>query len=411
MTTNRLTDAAIKKAQAGQTPRRMADGNGMFLEVQPSGSKWWRHKFRFGGKQKLLSLGVYPQTSLAEARLLRDKARRLLAQGVDPSDVRKSQRLARSETAEDAFEAVAREAFLSKKKAWSEGHARRWLNRMEGDVFPWIGTRPIGSLTAPDLLRVARRIESRGAIETSHTVMQQCGQVFRYGVATGRCDRNPVPDLRDALRPVVVSHMAALTDETEIGTMLRAIAGYRGSPVTRSALVLSAMLFQRPGNIRAAEWVEFDFDNAMWSIPSAKMKRTLQGKASGRPHLVPLPRQAIDELKDLKQITGHGRFLYPSLLSRERCMSDNTVNTALRRLGFTAEQMTAHGFRAMARTVLVEKLNIQPDIIEAQLAHAKSGPLGSAYDRAEFLDQRRQMMQHWADHLDQLRDAADAIST
>ena len=405
MATDKLTAVAVKSAKPGNSPIRMFDGGGMYLEVQPSGSKWWRHKFRFGGKEKLLSLGVYPEIGLAEARKRRQEARDLLARGIDPSVVRKAQRTARTTPAADSFEAVAREWLAAKSSGWSADHATRTLLRMENNVFPWIGAQHINSVTAPELLRVIRRVEARGAIETAHTIMQQCGQVFRYGIATGRCDRNPAPDLRDALKPVIVTHMAALTDLKEVGTLLRSIVDYQGHPVTRAALVLSALVFQRPGNVRAAEWGEIDLNAAMWTVPSAKIKRTVQGKLSGRPHLIPLSAQAVAELRELGKLTGHGQFVFPSLLTGERCMSENTVNTALRRMGYDKSQMTAHGFRAMARTILVEQLNVHPDVIEAQLAHGKSGPLGSAYDRAEFMEQRRSMMQSWADYLDKLRAA------
>ena len=277
---------------------------------------------------------------------------------------------------------------------------------MENNVFPWIGSTPIAEVTAPDLLTVIRRVEARGAIETAHTVMQQCGQVFRYGIATGRSERNPVPDLRGALKPVIVTHMAAVTDPNEAGTLMRSIADYQGHPVTRAALVLSALVFQRPGNVRAAEWSEIDLDAAMWTVPSDKVKRTVQAKISGRPHLIPLATQAVAELSEIRKLTGHGRYVFPSLLTGERCMSENTINTALRRMGYSKADMTAHGFRAMARTLLVEKLNVNPEVIEAQLAHSKSGPLGAAYDRAEFMEQRRAMMQTWSNYLVWLRDGA-----
>lgn len=280
---------------------------------------------------------------------------------------------------------------------------------MENNVFPFVGAQHIESVTAPELLKVIRRVEARGAIETAHTIMQQCGQLFRYGIATGRCTRNPAPDLRDALKPVIVTHMAALTDPKEVGALLRSIIEYEGHPVTRAALVLSALVSQRPGNVRAAGWGEVDLDGALWTVPSAKVKRTVQGKLSGRPHLIPLSTQAVAELTELRKLTGHGRFVFPSLLSGERCMSENTVNTALRRMGYAKTEMTAHGFSAMARTILVEKLNVHPDVIEAHLAHGKSGPLGATYDRAEFMEQRRQMMQMRADYLDKLRDGADVV--
>lgn len=405
MATNRLTDAAVRKAKSGTKPFRMFDGQGMYLEVRPEGGRWWRQRFQYGGKEKLLSLGTYPETSLAEARVRRQQARDLVAKGVDPSLARKAQRQGPAPVPELSFEAVSREFCLSRASGWSEGHSRRWLRRMELDVFPWIGGTQTSSVTVPSLLGVVRRIEARGAIETSHTVMQQCGQVFRFAIATGRADRNPVPDMRDALRPVIVEHMAALTSPSDVATLLKSIDDYHGGPITRIALAFSALVFQRPFNVRAAEWSELDLQSKLWSIPSAKMKRTVQAKTSGRPHLVPLSRQTLGLLDELKPLTGTDRFLFPSLLSSDRPMSENTVNTALRRMGYSMDQMTAHGFRAMARTLLVEELEFPPDVIEAQLAHAKSGPLGSAYDRAEFMQQRRAMMQRWADYLDHLRAA------
>ena len=409
MATDKLTDAKVKKAKPGERPIRLFDGGGMYLEVQPTGARYWRHKYRFDGKEKLLSLGVYPEVTLAKAREKRAEARDLLSKGVDPSAARKARRSARSEVAADSFEAVACEWHANKSGGWSADHAKRTLLRMETNVFPRVGPQHINSITGPELLAVIRRVEARGAIETAHTIMQQCGQVFRYGIATGRCERNPAADLRDALKPVIVTHMAAVTDPKEVGALLRSIADYQGHPVTRSALLLSALVFQRPGNVRAAEWSEFDLDGASWTVPSAKVKRTVQEKISGRPHIIPLSTQAVAELREQHKLTGHGRFVFPSLLTGERCMSENTINTALRRMGYSKDDMTAHGFRAMARTILVEKLNVHPDVIEAQLAHNKSGPLGAAYDRAEFMEQRRTMMQTWADYLDRLRAGADVI--
>jgi integrase len=409
-TTNKLTEAAVKKAKPADKPYKLFDGNGMFLEVRAEGGKWWRHKFRFGGKEKLLSLGIYPEVGIAMARERRDRNRELLRDGIDPSVVQRAKRRARSEPAEGSFRAMTLEFLENQRGAWSEAHAKRWQLRMEHDVFPHLGDQDIDTITAPDLLKVARRIESRGAIETCHTVVQQCGQVFRYGIATGRCKSNPAPDLKFALKKVVVEHMAAVTKPQEAGALMRAIDTYRGSPITRAALLLSALTFQRPGNVRAAEWDEFDLESAMWKIASSKMKRTVQDKISGRPHLVPLSMQAVAELRDLHMVTGRGRFLFPSLLSADRCMSENTVNTALRRMGYTDEQMTAHGFRAMARTLLVDELDANPDVIEAQLAHAKSGPLGDAYDRSEFLAKRKALMQQWADYLDRLREGARVVA-
>jgi len=309
----------------------------------------------------------------------------------------------------NTFEAVARELHTTKASGWSAQYAARWLERMEKDLFPWLGSVPLPEITAPMLLNTLRPIEKRGACETAHTLRQTAGQVFRYGIATGRCDRNPAPDLHGALQPLNVKHMAAILEPAKAGELMRAMHDYPGQPVTRAALLLSALLFQRPGNMRHMEWAEIDMDTGLWTIPAAKMKRTVYGKMNGRPHLVPLPKQALDLLREIQPLTGHSPYVFPSLISTKRPMSENTLRLALRRLGYTNDDMTPHGFRAMARTIMVEKLNMHPDVIEAQLAHGKSGPLGAAYDRAEFIEQRRNMMTAWADYLDQLREGAKII--
>ena len=283
---------------------------------------------------------------------------------------------------------------------------------MQNDLFPVLGSLPLASVTAPLLLDALRRVEKRGARETAHTLRKTSGQVFRYGVQTGRCERSPAVDLAGALRPLIVKHLAAVLDPGKAGALLRDIDAYLGSPVTRAALALSALLFQRPGNIRAMEWTEIDTDTALWTIPSAKMKRTQHGKTNGRPHVVPLAPQALAVLADLRPLTGHGRYVFPSLLTGERCMSENTVRAALRRMGYSNDDMTPHGFRAMARTLMIERLpGISADVIEAQLAHGKSGPLGMAYDRAEFMEHRRSMMSTWADYLDRIRAGGQVIPT
>ena len=410
MNTNRLTDAAVRRAKPGAHAIRLFDGGGMYLEVAPSGGKWWRHKFRFGGKEKLLSLGIYPQISLSEARKRRQAARELLAKGIDPSAVRKAEKAAPANLAADSFEVVAREFLVVKIEEWSGPHSTRWLQRLEHDVFPWLGAQSLASITAPMLLQVLRRVEARGVRETVHSIQQSCGQVFRYGVSTGRCERNPAADLRGALRPVLVKHMAAVTEPKELGDLLRAIDEYQGSPVTRAALQISALVFQRPGNIRAMKWtdVELEGEAPIWTIPAAEMKRARYGKENGRPHLVPLAQQAVAILKDLHPLTGHGKYVFPSLHGEGRCMSENTVNVALRRLGVDKDTHTAHGFRSSARTLIVEKLSVPPEVIESQLAHAKPG-LGNTYDRAEFVEQRRQMMDAWANYLDKLRKGGAVI--
>ena len=411
-----LTDLKCRHATcpADKVRVRLADSGGLYLEVAPNHSRRWFWKYYFGGKEKRLALGHYTETgsakvviSLRDAREARDDARKLLRSGTDPTQKRQLDRLAHQVVAGNTFEAVARELHATKHSGWSPTYASRWIERMEKDLFPWIGSLPLQEISAPLLLHTLRRIEDRGAHESAHTLRQTSGQVFRYGIATGRCERNPAPDLHGALKPIVVKHMAAVLDPAGVGALMRAIAEYEGQPLTRAALELSALLFQRPGNIRQMEWAELDLDRLLWTIPAAKMKRTVHGKMNGRPHLVPLAPRALAILEELQPLTGHGRFVFPSLLTGERSMSENTLRTALRRMGYTNEEMTPHGFRAMARTVLVEQLNMNPEVIEAQLAHGKSGPLGAAYDRAEFMEQRRAMMKKWADYLDGLRDGGD----
>ncbi|MBV8034043.1 integrase arm-type DNA-binding domain-containing protein [Roseateles sp.] len=407
-----LTDAACRNASCpADKPRaRFADAGGLYLEVAATGSKRWFVKYRFGGKEKRLALGNYPLVSLKDAREGRDKARKARSEGEDPVQARRVAKVISKAAGAQTFEAVARECFETKKVGWSPKYAARWIERMEKDLFPHIGAMPMGNITAPLLLDALRRVEKRGAIETAHTLRQTAGQVFRYGVQTGRCERDPAPDLNGALQPVKVKHMAALLEPAGAGDLMRAIDAYSGQPATRAALLLSALLFQRPGNIRAMEWAEVDIDAGLWTIPAAKMKRTLHGKENGRPHLVPLAPQAVAVLKELQPLTGHGRYVFPSLLTGEKCMSENTVRVALRRLGYSNGEMTPHGFRAMARTLIVERLpGVSPDVIEAQLAHGKSGPLGMAYDRAEFMAQRKTLMQAWADYLDQLRVGAQVL--
>ena len=406
-----LTDTFTKntKHSGAAAGDKHTDGGGMYLLVN-KGGKYWRMNYRFADKRKTLALGVYPAVSLAKARQRRDKARELLADGKDPSTAKREEKQTAATAAANTFELVAREFHKNKGDSWSPGYAEKWLRGMVKDMFPYLGTLPIATITAPALLTVVRKAEARGAHETAHTLRQTAGQVFRYGIQTRRCDRDPSTDLHGALKPAVVKHMAAILEPAKVGELMRAIHSYAGQPTTRTALVLSALLFQRPGNIRQMEWAWIDLDNAMLTIPSEDMKRRIHQKINGRPHLVPLAPQALAALEDLRPLTGHGRYVFPSLLTGERPMSDNTVNVALRRMGITKEEMTAHGFRATARTLLIERIpGISDDVIEAQLAHGKSGPLGGAYDRAEFMEQRRKMMTVWADYLDKLRMGADVI--
>ena len=398
-----LSDPAIKKqAKPKDKPYKLADGGGMYLEVMPNGSKYWRLKYRFDEKEKRLALGVYPDVSLAEARTRRDEARKLLAKNVDPGEHRKATKAAKAERAANSFEIVAREWFAKQSATWSESHGSRIIQRLERDIFPWIGGKPISDITAPDLLKVLRRIEERGAVETAHRAHQNCGQVFRYAIATGRAERDPSPDLKGALPPVKQSHHAAITDPKAIGELLRAIDGYQGQFVTMCALRLAPLFFVRPGELRKAEWAEFDLDKAEWNIPAERMKMR-------EPHLVPLSTQAVKILRELHALTGSGRYVFPGARTNGRPMSDNAVLAALRRMGFAKDEMSGHGFRAMARTILDEVLQVRPDFIEHQLAHAVRDPNGRAYNRTAHLAERRKMMQQWADYLDKLKAGAQVI--
>lgn len=400
-----LTDTFVRQVKHSGKPAgdKHTDGASMYLLVKAAG-KYWRFNYRFAGKRKTLALGTYPEITLAKARQRRDRARELLAEGLDPGLAKRAEKLATAAAAANSLEAVARELHATKASSWSATYAARWIERMEKDVFPHLGRLRLPDITAPMVLEVLRKVEKRGANETAHTLRQTTGQVFRYGVQTGRCERNPVTDLHGALKPLVVQHMAAVVEPRKAGELLRAIHDYSGQPMTRTALQLSALLFQRPGNIRQMEWAWVNLDGGMLTIPAQAMKRRLHQKINGRPHLVPLAPQAVAILRELHPLTGHGRYVFPSLRTGERPMSDNTVNAALRRMGFASDEMTAHGFRAMARTLMGERLpGIDPEVIEAQLAHGKTGPLGAAYDRADYLEQRRKMMRTWADYLDRLR--------
>ncbi|MCA1851846.1 MAG: tyrosine-type recombinase/integrase [Beggiatoa sp.] len=384
-----------------QTPRETLQARRRPRAVRPShpsGGKWWRLKYRFGGKEKLLSLGVYPQVSLKEAHARRDAARSLIARGIDPSAARKAEKVAQA----DSFEAVAREWFAKHAPRWAPGHADMFIRRLERDIFPWLGNHPIRDVTAAELLACLRRIEDRGVIETAHRTLRNCGRVFRYAIATGRAERDPAADLRDALAPVKEKHHAAITDPKAIGALLCAIDGYQGDLPTRCALRLAPLTFVRPGELRGAEWTEFDLDRAEWNIAANRMK-------TREPHLVPLSRQAVECLRELYLLTGRGRYVFPGVRSALRPMSENTVNAALRRLGYTKTEMTGHGFRAMARTILDEVLGVRPDFIEHQLAHAVRDPLGRAYNRTTHLAERRRMMQAWSDYLDGLKNGAEVV--
>lgn len=391
-----LTDVAVRTAKPKEKTYRLADGAGMYLELSPAGGKWWRLKYRFGGKEKRISLGTYPDISLKEARDRRDEARKLLASGVDPGAHRKAAKAARTAENANTFEVVAREWHAKQTSRWTDRHSGRIMARLENDLFPLLGNRAINAITAPELLAALRRKEGRGAYYSAHRLHQIAGQIFRYAIATGRAERNPAPDLKGALQSSEKTHLAAITDPKQVGGLLRAIDDYQGTLVTKSALKLAPLVFVRPGELRKAEWAEIDLDKAEWSIPAEKMKMK-------DAHLVPLSNQAVAILRDLKPYTGNGPYVFPSPRTRSRPMSDNAVLSALRRMGFAKDEMSGHGFRAMARTILDEVLNIRPDYIEHQLAHAVRDPNGRAYNRTAHLRQRRKMMQLWADYLDTLK--------
>ena len=398
-----LTDVTIRKAKPADKTQRLFDGGGLYLEVSPAGGKWWRLKYRFAGKEKRLSLGTYPDTSLADARDKRDAARKLLAATVDPGEQRKAVKAAGEERAANSFEVIAREWHAKQSTTWVELHASRIMLRMENDIFPWLGSRPIADITAKELLTTVNRIVDRGAVESAHRVLQNCGQVLRYAIATGRAERNPAADLRGALPPVKQTHLAAIIEPNAIGGLLRAMDAYNGSLVTKCALRLAPLVFVRPGELRQAEWAEFDLDGAQWNIPAEKMKMR-------EPHLVPLAPQATAILRELHALTGRGRYVFPSARSSKRPMSNNAVLSALRRMGYATDEMSGHGFRAMARTVLDEVLHFRPDYIEHQLAHAVKDPNGRAYNRTAHLAERRKMMAGWADYLDGLRVGGQVIA-
>jgi len=390
-----LSKLLIEKTKHGSKTIRLWDGRGMYLEISPKGGKWWRFKYWFDGRERRMSLGVYPDVSLADAREKREEARRKVAAGVDPSELRKAEAVALIESTENTFEAVAREWFGLFSKQWVAAHADKIMRRLELNVFPWIGARPVKAITAPELLAVLRRVESRGANETAHRALQVCGRVFRFAVATGRAERDPSRDLSGALAPTKEKHLASITDPEGVGALLRTIDAYSGSWITRCALRLAPLVFVRPGELRAAQWSEFDFEKAEWRIPATRMKMRVQ-------HVVPLSTQAVAVLRDLQPLTGRFAFAFPGVRSRFRPMSENTITAALRRMGYSGQDMTGHGFRSMASTLLNEQ-GWNRDAIERQLSHGERDAVRAAYNYAQHLPERRKMMQAWADYLDQLK--------
>jgi integrase len=393
-----ITHVAIVNAKPREKPYRLFDGRGLYLEVSPSGGRWWRFKYRFHGKEKRVSLGVFPDVSLSEARDALDDVRRQLRAGLDPSEEIKKKKKAAAPGASpsgETFETVAREWFAKHSPTWAPGHGDKIIRRLELNVFPWLGKKPIAEIKPLELLGVIQRVEQRGANETAHRALQNCGRVFRYAVATGRAERDITRDLIGALAPVVERHHASIIEPQAVGALLRDLDGYAGSFVTRCALRLAPLVFVRPGELRMAEWSEFNLDEGEWRIPAAKMKMRA-------PHFVPLSTQAIQILRELHPLTGGGRYVFPGEPNRSRPMSNNTVTSALRRLGYSRHEMTGHGFRSMASTLLNEQ-GWHPDAIERQLAHQEQNEIRAAYNYAKYLPERRKMMQAWADYLDRLR--------
>ena len=398
-----LTDTFVRQVKHSGKPagEKHTDGKAMYLLVNATG-KYWRMSYRFDGKQKTLALGVYPAVSLASARERRDNARRLIANGIDPVQAKQQDKAVRAAAAENTFESVSR-TWLAKTVAnRADSTQDKITTSLQNDVFPWIGKMPIAVIGPRDVLAVVQKIEARGAIDTAHRVKQTCGQVFRFAVAMGSAERDITADLRGALSAIPKSHFAAITEPQQVGTLMRSIFDYHGHPAAVAALKLSPMLFVRPGELRSAEWSELDLDAAQWRIPASKIKMKVE-------HLVPLATQAVEILRGLHALTGHGKYVFPSLRTSQACMSENTINAALSGMGNSKEVMTAHGFRAMARTIMDEVLGERVDLIEHQLAHAVKDPNGRAYNRTAHLPARVAMMQRWADYLDKLRNGADVV--
>jgi len=391
-----LTELQIKKAkpEPGKSIR-LFDARGMYLEVSETGRKWWRLKYRHAGKEKRLSLGVYPETTLKQARDHCDEARKLLSHGVDPSLQRKADKLASAARSDDTFEKIGREWYEKQAEIWVPEHAGRVLSRLERDIFPFVGVRPITAIETPELLGVLRRIESRGVRETVRRARQDCDQIFAFAIAAGRCERNPAAGLSRALAPKKKAvHFPSVTDPRKFGELLRTMDGYSGTFTVRCALRLAPLLAVRPGELRKAKWIDFDLHNAEWRFVASKTHPD---------HIVPLSRQALAIFRDLHQLTGAGEYVFPGARSSKRPMSDNAVLAALRTMGIPADVMTGHGFRASFRTIGDEVLKFRVDLLEHQIAHEVKDPNGRAYNRTAFLPERKRMMQRWSDYLDNLK--------
>ena len=395
-----LTDTKLRTSKPKATVYRIADSNGLCIEVRPNGSRIWRYRYRYAGKASMVGLGEYPAVSLADARAERDRLRMLVKGGGNPAHVARVERAAKLEHAETTFAAVAAEWLAKRERdGLSAGSVARERRLVEKDLAS-IGVLPVADVTAPALLAALRKIEQRGVIETAHRARALAGQIFRYAIATGRAERNPATDLAGALPQPRVRHFASVTEPERVGELLRTIRSYSGSPVTVAALHLAPLVFVRPGELRAARWADIDLDGAEWRYTATK---------TDTPHIVPLSSQAVAVLRDLQPLTGRGEYVFPGVRSNRRPMSENTINAALRYMGIDRDTMTGHGFRAMARTILDEVLHYRPDIIEHQLAHAVRDPNGRAYNRTAHLPERRKMMQGWADYLDQLREGGNVV--
>jgi integrase len=391
-----LTDTKLRSLKPKDTVFRLADANGLCIEVRPTGSKIWRYRYRFADKANMLTIGEYPAVSLAEARGERDKARALLKGGANPAQAARIQRAAQMEQAGNTFTLVSEELMVQRAKKLTPGSVARERRMLEKDLRPFVGDFPIEDITAPLLLTALRKIEARGAVETAHRARAAASLVFRYAIATGRAKHNPANDLIGALSSTQTKHFASLTEPTEVAKLLKAIYGYQGSPVVLAALKLSALLFVRPGELRHARWEDINLEAVEWRYVTTKTKT---------PHIVPLATQAVEILREVQPYTRRGQYVFPGVRSASKPISENTINAALRNLGFDNTMMTAHGFRAMARTLLDEVLGFRPDFIEHQLAHAVRDPLGRAYNRTSHLVERTKMMQAWANYLDSLREA------
>jgi len=389
-----LTDTKLRSLKPKAAIYRVADSNGLCIEVSPSGSRLWRFRFRFNGKASMLALGEYPLVSLVTARRLRDEARVTLAAGVSPVAAAKVRKAMQAEHATNTFAAIAEEFMAQRVRTLTPGSVKRERRLLERDLGVHIGNMPVADVTAKALLSALRKIEGRGAIETAHRARSLAAQVFRYAIATGRAERNPASDLEGALARPDTQHFAAVTDPNDAANLMRAIYGYTGTPIVAAAIKIAPLVFVRPGELRTMRWADVDFDAAEWRFTASK---------TGTPHIVPLSTQAIAILQETQPFTRTSEYVFPSARSMRRPMSENAINAALRTLGYGGDTMTGHGFRAMARTILDEVLGFRPDFIEQQLAHAVRDPLGRAYNRTAHLAERRKMMQQWSDYIDGLR--------